>query len=285
MDRWRPSPEWNVRLAAFRSLFGEPGFRFFCAFVMVLAHTHGRLWVASVVLSGLLDRHFTRFYRFLRRGVWSVEAVSKQVVAECLPRCIKTEGLVFAAVDDTVCAKRGKHFDSLGVHHDPMSPHPKRLSRGHCFVCLALLAERSAGHFVALFVSCALYVQKKVRKQQAERQAARKEPNAEPVPAFQTKLALAAGLIRQLVLPVGLCLVALADAAYANREFVGPVLARGHHVLSRLRRDAVLYDFPPAPDPAGKKKSGRPRKYADKHKALQWAPSEQQVCQPLVLNL
>ena len=285
MDRLQPSPEWLVRLEPFRSLFTQPGFRFFCAFLLVLAHTEGRLWVTSVVLSGLVDRHFTRFYGFLRQGVWSVQAVGQQVAAQCLPLCLQTGGRLFAAVDDTVCQKRGPRFDSLGFHHDPMSRSPKRLSHGHCFVCLALLAERSAGRFAALFVSCALYVQEKVREEQARKQAARQDRTAEPAPVFQTKLALAVGLIGQLALPAGICLVAVADGAYAKREFVGPVFAMGRHVLSRLRRDAVFYDFPPLVEQGAGRKAGRPRQYGEKRKALDWAQEQAEPWQTLTLGL
>jgi hypothetical protein len=60
MFRLSPSPAWKVRLEALHSLFTQPGFRHFCALMLVLAHVDGRLWVTSVVLSGLVDRHFSR---------------------------------------------------------------------------------------------------------------------------------------------------------------------------------------------------------------------------------
>jgi hypothetical protein len=290
-----PSPEWRVRLEGFRSLFTQPGFRFFCAFLLVLAHTDGRRWVTSVVLSGLVDRHFTRFYGFLRRGVWSVSAVRQQVLEQCLERCVEENGRLFGAVDDSVCAKRGKHFDSLGIHHDPMNKqNQKRLSHGHCFVCLAFLAQRCRGHFVALFVSAALYVQEKVRTKQAQqattkvvRKGQAPPQDEEAVPAFATKLELAVGLIGELVFQAGLCFIAVADGAYAKREFVQPVFDMGYHVLSRLRSDAVFYDFPEAVQ-EGQKKPGRPRTYGNKHKAMEWAEDQSQGADPwqsLVLTL
>ena len=64
----RSSPEWNVLLAPFESLFTKPGYRYFCAFVLVFAHMDQRLWVTQVVLCGFVNRHFTRFYRFLKEG-------------------------------------------------------------------------------------------------------------------------------------------------------------------------------------------------------------------------
>ena len=100
----RPSPEWKILLAPFESLFTRPGYRYFCAFVLVFAHIDQRLWVTQVVLSGLVDRHFTSFYRFLKEGVWSVEAVRQQVWTLCLSRCTDAKGRICTAIYDTVVA-------------------------------------------------------------------------------------------------------------------------------------------------------------------------------------
>ncbi len=62
-----------------------------------------------------------------------------------------------------MCAKVGRLFAGLGWHHDPMNrQHPRQISHGHCWVCLALLVEYVPGHRVALFLGCALYVQQAV---------------------------------------------------------------------------------------------------------------------------
>ena len=252
-----PSPEWKVLLAPFESLFTRPGYRYFCAFVLIFAHLDQRLWVTQVVLSGLVDRHFTSFYRFLREGVWPVEAVRQQMWNLCLSRCTDASGRIFAALDDTVAAKSGKHFDALGVHHDPMNKeHPKRLSSGHCFVCLAALAQQGVEHFVALFLGAALYLQEKTCKGEQ---------------AFLTKLELGAKLLVGLWTPPAVAVIAVVDGAYARHAFVQPVTGAGRHVISRLRSDTVFYDLPPV---KRKKQKGRPRKYGQKHKAQEWAKKE-----------
>lgn len=261
MTRLRPSPDWEVLLPPFESLFTRPGYRYFCAFVIALAHLDGRLWVTQVFLCSRLQRHFTGFHRFLSRAVWSVSAVSRQVFTLCLPLCVDEAGRLFEAVDDTVCPKRGKHFESLGVHHDPMNKqHPKRLSHGHCFVCLSLLGQPLKEHFVALFVSCALYVQQKV---------------CQKGKLFATKLELAVGLVLEQPIPPGVIVVVIADGAYARHAFVQPIHASGRQVVSRLRSDTVFYDLPPARRKRanGKYPPGKPRKYGQKHKAQEWAAS------------
>src|SRR5882757_475338 len=186
MNTLQPSPDWEVLLEPFQSLFTKAGFRYFRVFVFVLAHLDGRLFVTKVILSHLLARHFTNFYAFLSSQAWSTKEVAQKLWSLCLPYGLQDGKRFFAAIDDTVAQKSGRHFDSLGVHHDPMNKqHPKGLSRGHCFVCLAALAQQGIGHWVALFVSCALYVQQKACQKGRQ---------------FTTKLMLAAQLLKDLPL-------------------------------------------------------------------------------------
>src|SRR5581483_6574636 len=259
MQTLHPSPDWEVLLQPFQSLFTKPGFRYFRVFVFVFAHLDGRLLVTQVILAGLLERHYINFYRFLERRSWSLTAVRQTLCNLCLSACLQPGQRLFAALDDTVAAKWGEHFERAGYHHDPMNrQHPKHLSWGHCFVCLALLAQQGANHWVALFVSCALYIKKGACKKGE---------------TFQTKLELACGLLVEIGVPPGVVVIAVCDGAYARQKFVRPVCASGRHVLSRLRCDTVFYDLPPARRrlPNGKYPPGKPRKYGVKHKAKEWA--------------
>jgi hypothetical protein len=254
-----PSPEWEVLLEPFRDLFTKPGYRHFCAFVLAFAHLDRRLHVTAVLLSGwALERHFTTLYRFLREGVWDLAAVRRRVWEVCQSRAVAARKRVFFAVDDTVCAKLGRLFAWLGWHHDPMNrQHPKHLSHGHCWVCLALLAEQRPGHVVALFVGCALYVQQAV---------------CGPQRGFVTKLTLAAQLASELFVPAGSVMVIVADGAYARAEFVHALLAERRHLVSRLRTDTGFYDLPPV---RKKGQRGAPRKRGEHQKAQEWAAMKQ----------
>ena len=80
--------------------------------------------------------------------------------------------------------------------------------------------------------------------------------------AFRTKLELAAELVEWCVLllqnwfarPV----MVIADGAYAKRPFLKRVVESGAFVVSRLRKDAALFDVP---EPAKARGKGRPRIY------------------------
>jgi hypothetical protein len=55
----------------------------------------------------------------------------------------------------------------------------------------------------------------------------------------------------------------VADAYYASRKIIIPLLTQGHQLLSRVRSNAVAYFPPPAPSTRRKRK-GRPRTYGKK---------------------
>jgi DDE superfamily endonuclease len=254
-----PSPEWEILLDPFRDLFTKPGYRYFCAFVLAFAHLDRHLHVTAVILSGLVDgRHFTSVYRFLRAGLWDVAAVRRRVWEVCQERAAVVGPRIFFVVDDTVCVKCGKCLAWLGWHHDPMNrQHPKQISHGHCWVCLALLVEQIPGHWVALFLGCALYVQQAVCGRRR---------------GFVTKLTLAAQLASDLFVPAGSVMVIVADGAYARREFVQALRAEARHLVSRLRRDTGFYDLPPV---RKKGQKGAPRKCGKHHAAQEWARTRQ----------
>ena len=60
----------------------------------------------------------------------------------------------------------------------------------------------------------------------------------------------------------------VADAYYAAAKFARSLLAKGHHLVTRVRSNAVAY-FPPAPR-RGKPRRGRPRRYGHKTPLQSW---------------
>ena len=57
--------------------------------------------------------------------------------------------------------------------------------------------------------------------------------------------------------------IAVADAYYASRKVAGPLLERGHHLVTRLRTTAVAFEPVPAQARRGR---GRPRRYGQKRR-------------------
>lgn len=164
---------------------------------------------------------------------------------------------VVLGIDDTPEKRHGRHVEGAGVHHDPTSgPAGGEFCYGHNWVTLAWLARREGWGTLALAVRSLLYVREKdVPKLDARHGW-----------TFRTKHQLAAELVEWFVATLarygtGLAVWVVADGAYAAKPFLDAMRRSGVTVVSRLRKDAALFDQPAARQPG---RRGRPRKYGDK---------------------
>ncbi|MBA4070613.1 MAG: hypothetical protein C0497_02080 [Gemmatimonas sp.] len=65
-------------------------------------------------------------------------------------------------------------------------------------------------------------------------------------------------------LQIGEPFVFVADAYYATGKVVHGLLATGNHLVTRVKKNAVAYAPPPAPNTSAPRRRGRPRTYGDK---------------------
>ena len=157
------------------------------------------------------------------------------------------------AIDDSPTKRFGPHVEAANVHHNPTpGPVDGEFMYGHNWVCLAFLAKHPSFGVIALTLLSQLYV-RKVDIEKLDRRYGW---------TFQTKHQLALGMVRSVTkglraLGSRAKVMVIFDGAYTSRDLVRPLVADGATVVSRLRRDAKLYDVPPPP--TGKR--GRPRLY------------------------
>jgi DDE superfamily endonuclease len=158
------------------------------------------------------------------------------------------------ALDDSPTARYGRHVEGANVHHNPTpGPAGNAWLYGHNWVCLALLLTHARWGVRALPVLSKLYVRR-------ENVAALRRKHGDW--QFQTKHALALQLVREVLRTLRALgsqagAIVVMDGAYAARNLLRPLLADGVQVISRLRRDAQLFDVPSPPQ--GRR--GRPRIY------------------------
>jgi len=123
---------------------------------------------------------------------------------------------------------------------------------GHVWVVLGLLVGHPLWGVIALPLLARLYVRRK--------NLASIDPQHRP--PFRTKLELAVELMRWAVAWLGFLgkrLWVVADGAYAKAPFLRPMQSLGVTVVSRLRKDAALWDVP---QPRTGRR-GRPRVYGE----------------------
>lgn len=211
-------------------------------------------WFAA---AGVLD-DWDRFYDCLisvgRNSTELASAVLKLVVSKFDPG---PTGRLLVAVDDSPTKRFGPQVEGAGVHHHP-TPGPAEGDwlYGHNWVTLALLVEHPLWGTMALALHSLLYVRAADVPKLHEKQGWE----------FRTKHQLAVELVLWFyyaLRSLGMtCQVwTVVDGAYAARPFVESLLAKGIVVVSRLRKDAALFDLPPARQPG---QLGRPRVYGDK---------------------
>jgi hypothetical protein len=208
-------------------------------------------WFAA---AGVLD-DWDRFYGALislgRQTEKLATVVLRLVVQKFDPG---PNGRILLGVDDTPSQRYGRCVEGAGVHHNPTpGPADGEWLYGHNWVVLSWLQRHPLWGVIALPLRSLLYVREiDVPKLDAKRDW-----------KFRTKHELAVELVRWCVATLrGWGVLAkvwlVADGAYAARPVLQPLLALGVVVVSRLRKDARLFDLPPARRPGQR---GQPRKY------------------------
>ena len=148
---------------------------------------------------------------------------------------------ITVGMDDSPTSRYGKHVEGAGVHHNPTpGPADGEWLYGHNWVTLAWLATHPAWGVIALPLRSMLYV----REIDVPKLAHKYEWE------FRTKHQLGVELltwfmttVRKFGLKTKVWLAV--DGAYAARPFLLPVLELDIVVVSRLRKDACLFDLPP----------------------------------------
>jgi DDE superfamily endonuclease len=164
------------------------------------------------------------------------------------------DGHWLLGIDDTPTKRYGRHVEGANVHRNPTpGPAGGPWLFGHCWVVVSLLQTHPLWGIIPFSLLSWLYV---------------RETDIPPLKArygwkFKTKHALAAQLIEYIArvlrgLGSQAKMIATFDGAYAAAPLLKPLKALQVIVVSRLRRDAELYDLPEARR-IGQR--GRPRVY------------------------
>jgi hypothetical protein len=197
---------------------------------------------AWFVAAGVQD-DWDRFYDCLisigRTSEKLAVAVLGLVVRKLAPGLIER---ITLGMDDSPTSRYGKQVEGAGVHHHPTpGPADGEWLYGHNWVTLAWLAKHPAWGVIALPLRSLLYVRQidvpKLADKYAWEFRTKHQLGVELLTWFMNTLS-ALGVKSRVWLAV--------DGAYAARPFLLPVMQLGIVVVSRLRKDACLFDLPAA---------------------------------------
>jgi hypothetical protein len=254
MVRYQPPTEWQQWVSWLAAgLHGRSRWRL-AVIITGILFARGRRTVTTWLRAAGISIYFTGYYYFLQPLGRKTKELSQRLFTLLLVRLV-TGDRVLLAVDDSPTKRYGPKVQGAGIHHNPTpGPADQKFLYGHIWVTISLVLRHSLWDTIGLPLVGLLYVRAK---------------DISKIPAkyhweFRTKLELAAEQVLQfasLVIAAGKAVWVVADGAFAKWPFLKPLRAAGVTVVSRLRKDAALFDVPP---PSKKRGRGRPRKYGTK---------------------
>lgn len=204
----------------------------------------GRRTASAWFVAGGVQDDWDRFYDCLIYVGWNSGKLAAALLGVVVQKLAPRFGdRILLGLDDSPTGRYGRHVEGAGVHHNPTpGPADGEWLYGHSWVCLACLAKHPLWGVIALPLWSLMYI----REIDVPKLAA-KYGNWE----FRTKHELGVALLSWFIKTIGALGVkakvwVVVDGAYAARPFLIPVLAMGIVVVSRLRKDACLYDLPAA---------------------------------------
>lgn len=160
------------------------------------------------------------------------------------PICVN--GYVVFVADGLKIPKEGKKMPAVkSLHQESGNNSKAEFIMGHSFQAVSLLTESSSGQVFAVPLVSRICEGLVWRRTKAPR----------------TLLDKLVDLFLGVVRNAGVQAILVADAYYGSRKIINPLLAEGHHLVTRAKINSVAYK--PAPKPK-KKKRGRPKLYGTK---------------------
>lgn len=188
----------------------------------------------------------TRFYRFMAGRCFRWQQLHKAIYNQ-IPEPLE-DGRILAVIDDTINPKSGRKI--FGCEHRFDHAAKKNQCRypwGQNYVQLALL-KRVHGRWAALPLFAKFYHSLKVATEKH----------------FKNKIVLTQDMIKELASYHSHNILAIVDTWFGNFSLYEPMkkeLGNRFHMLSMLRKNSMLYDFP---EITNQKARGRPKKYGKK---------------------
>ena len=197
---------------------------------------------AWFVAAGVQD-DWDRFYDCLISVGRTSEKLATAIVGLVVQKFAPGLGdRILLGMDDSPTSRYGRHVEGAGVHHNPTpGPADGEWLYGHNWVALAWLATHPVWGVIAWPLRSMLYVREVDVPKLAEKYDWE----------FRTKHQLGVELLTWFMqsiraLDVNAKVWLAVDGGYAARPFLLPVLELGIVVVSRLRKDACLFDLPPS---------------------------------------
>jgi hypothetical protein len=205
------------------------------------------------------DRAYHRFLHFFHSDGVSLDRLTALWVGLCLRlyQPFEAGGRLVLLADGIKAPKEGRKMPGVkSLHQESGSNSKPEHIMGHSLQAVSLLVRSAAGHVAAIPLASRIH-------------EGLVFSNRDRRTLLDKLVLLFLPLAQMMQRPT----ILVADAYYASWKIITPLLAKGHHLVTRAKNNAVaFYPFvPPQPD---HKPRGRPRRYGEKVRLLDLAEQD-----------
>lgn len=261
MDATSLASAWNSIVLQLACIFTEPTARTWQQIMLGWILRRGPMTVTGILrtLGNLADRHWTVYQKFFYRAPWALKDVSTALLVHVIyPRILESgvsdeltgKPVADMAIDDTTVARCGRHVAHAGWFKDAStsaSLHKGTVIHWAHHWMVAAITVRVPRWPMIRWVLPAVFTRYRKPSDCTEEQV------------FRSRQELAGEMIHTVAqaLPE-VPLRVSADGQYAKRQGV-QALPENVNLVSRIRRDAAIYELPPKRRPKGTR-GRRPKK-------------------------
>lgn len=238
---------WNALVQQLVLTFTEPTMRTWQQIALGWVLHRGPATVTGIfrTLGKLADRHWTVYHKFFYQAAWSLDTLSVYLMANVIGPMILDSGQIDPVtgrpvadlnIDDTTAGRYGRHVAHAGWFKDASATGPA--TKG--------TIVHWAHNWIVGAITLRLPYWKQIRwVLPAVFTLYRKKGDCDRAHPFATRQVLGARMVCQVATALpGVQIRVAADGQYATRDMVMG-LPEGVSLVSRIRRDAALYELSP----------------------------------------
>jgi hypothetical protein len=251
--KWIFPNYWQVMVVALSSVPHQRSAWRLAAILAAMLFAKGRKTITSWLRAAGINRCYKAFYYFIGSLANKTENIATELFEIMIHRIYKNTNTVLVAIDDSPTPRYGPKVVGAGIHRNPTpTPDGRKFIYGHVWVTLSAIARHKNFGTIGLPLLARMYVKAKDIKNTG-------------LP-FKSKTEQAVELSKWAYngcKNLGKRLWIVTDGGFTRASFLKPVVKIGAVIITRLRKDAVLYAELKQP---AKRKRGRPRKYGKRIK-------------------
>ena len=251
--KWIYPDFWYVTVIALSCVLHQRSAWRLTVLFAAMLFAKGRKTITSWLRAAGINRCYKAFYYFIGSLSNKTENIATELLKMMIQTIYKKVNTVLMAIDDSPTPRYGPKVAGAGIHRNPTpTPDGRKFVYGHVWVTLSAIARHKSFGTIGLPLLAKLYVKAKDVKNAG-------------LP-FKSKTEQAVELAKWAYggcKNLGKKLWIVTDGGFTRASFLKPVIKMGVVVITRLRKDAVLYAELKQPK---KRKRGRPRKYGKRIK-------------------